>query len=477
MKARSIRFRLTVWYAGLLAAVLVLAGASVYAGLGRYLERALEESLRRQARSIAESFLAAVDRSGEAYVVDEIREHFAPEINGRFVRVTRQRPGRSAVLYASGPARDGSFDPGPLALPGGARAAPPLRYERLPGGGDLLVHTLAFTAPDGNAFLVEAGAPYGPIRVVERGLGLAFALALPLLVALSIGGGYLLMRRALAPIDAITRAAESISSRNLAERLPIPATGDEIERLSLSLNRMVARLERAFQQAGRFSADASHELRTPLAILRGELEAIARRTDLAPDARDTLASALEETEHLGRIVAGLLELSRLDAGEARLEPVRLDLGALAATTAEQMRLLAEDKGVELVCAGGPQIAVEGDRARLKQVVVNLLDNAIKYTPRGGKVEIRVRAAPGEAIVEVSDDGVGIPRDALPHLFERFYRADSARSRALGGAGLGLSIVHSIASAHAGRVEVESSEGGGSRFRVVLPCPESMTGAA
>ena len=312
---------------------------------------------------------------------------------------------------------------------------------------------------------------------MQRGLGLAFALALPLLVALSIGGGYLLMRRALAPIDAITRTAESISSRNLAERLPVPATGDELERLSLSLNRMVARLERAFQQAGRFSADASHELRTPLAILRGELEAIARRTDLAPDARETLASALEETEHLGRIVAGLLELSRLDAGEARLEPVRLDLGALAATTAEQMRLLAEDKGVELVCAGGPQVAVEGDRARLKQVVVNLLDNAIKYTPRGGKVEIRVRAAPGEAIVEVSDDGAGIPRDALPHLFERFYRADSARSRALGGAGLGLSIVHSIASAHAGRVEVESAEGGGSRFRVVLPCPEGMTGAA
>ena len=122
-------------------------------------------------------------------------------------------------------------------------------------------------------------------------------------------------------------------------------------------------------------------------------------------------------------------------------------------------------------------AVEGDRARLKQVVVNLLDNAIKYTPRGGKVEIRVRAAPGEAIVEVSDDGAGIPRDALPHLFERFYRADSARSRALGGAGLGLSIVHSMTSAHAGRVEVESAEGSGSRFRVVLPCPEGMAGAA
>jgi len=470
MSPRSIRFRLTVWYAALLAAVLSLAGASLWVGLGRYLEKNLQDSLAKQARSIAESFLSAVDRSGERYVVDEITEHFAPEINGRFVRVTRERSPRS-VLYASGPARDGGFDPSSLpALTGPAQT---LRHERLPSTAELLVYTLAFQAADGNSFLVEVGAPYAPIRVVQHGLALLFAFALPLLVLLAIGGGYLVMRRALAPIDDLARTAERISSRNLGERLPISATGDEIEQLSLALNRMIARLEKAFEQAGRFSADASHELRTPLTILRGELEVVARRSDLTPEARDVLSSALEETEHLAHIVEALLELSRLDAGEGRLEQVRFDLGALACSTAEQMKLLAEDKGLELVYSSGAAVEVEGDRARLKQVVVNLLDNAIKYTPRGGKVAVAVTSTGDEAILEVSDEGVGIPRAALPHVFERFYRTDSERSRSSGGAGLGLSIVQSITAAHGGRIEVSSTQGRGTSFRVTLPGLDGM----
>jgi signal transduction histidine kinase len=180
------------------------------------------------------------------------------------------------------------------------------------------------------------------------------------------------------------------------------------------------------------------------------------------------ASALEETERLGRIVESLLAISRLDAGEARMERARVDLAELAASTTEQMRLLAEDRGIALRCDAQQAVEVNGDRSRLKQVVVNLLDNAIKFTPAHGAVLVRISAADDNAVLDVHDNGPGIPASALPHLFERFYRVDKARSRQMGGSGLGLSIVKSICAAHGGRVNVESSEGKGSRFRVELP---------
>jgi heavy metal sensor kinase len=279
------------------------------------------------------------------------------------------------------------------------------------------------------------------------------------------------MRRALSPLQEIARSAEQISSRNLNERLPLARTGDEMERLSISLNRMIARLDTAFQHISRFTADASHELRTPLTVLRGELEATAQYSQLPGEVRETIGSALEETERLSKIVQGLLAVSRLDAGEAEMERVRLDLAELAVSTSEQMRLLAEDKNISLSCNAPAGVFVEGDRSRLKQIVVNLLDNAINYTAPGGKVQLNVRASEGRAVLEVKDNGAGIPEDALPHIFERFFRTDKARSREMGGAGLGLSIVQAICIAHGGEVKVESTEGRGSRFSVRLPMAE------
>jgi heavy metal sensor kinase len=276
------------------------------------------------------------------------------------------------------------------------------------------------------------------------------------------------MRRALAPVGAITDTAEQITSRNLSERLPVTRTGDELEALSVALNRMIARIEHSFRHINRFTADASHELRTPLTVLRGELEAIAERPDLPLDVRETIGSTLEETERLSKVVESLLAISRLDAGEALMTRERFNLAELVAGTADQMRLLAEDKQISLQCTVGDCVEVEGDPHRLKQIVVNLVDNAIKYTSEGGTVNVRVDALDGSALLEVSDTGVGIPSEAMPHLFERFYRVDKARSRQMGGAGLGLSIVKSICTAHQGRVSVESSEGNGSRFSVELP---------
>ena len=209
-------------------------------------------------------------------------------------------------------------------------------------------------------------------------------------------------------------------------------------------------------------------------MLRGELEELAQRPNIDREARERIGSALEETDRLSKIVESLLAISRLDAGEARRERKRFDLAELAATTTEQMRLLAEDKNITLQTDAAQAVELEGDRARLKQVVVNLLDNAIKYTPENGAVRVKVSAEDTRAALEVADTGTGIPRDALPHIFERFYRVDKARSRQMGGSGLGLAIVKSIVTAHGGEVKVESAESQGSRFRVELPLVNSKS---
>jgi signal transduction histidine kinase len=231
---------------------------------------------------------------------------------------------------------------------------------------------------------------------------------------------------------------------------------------------MIERLDSAFRYSRRFVADASHELRTPLTVLQGELESLAQQPQLSGELRDRLGSTLEEVSRLAQIVEGLFAISRLDVGEAAAEWLPLDLAQLARSTADQMSLLAEDKEIKVNCQAAPAVWVQGDRARLKQVVVNLLDNAIKYTPQGGAVTLSVAAHDSKAVLEVEDNGVGIPSEALPRVFERFFRVDTARSRDQGGAGLGLAIVKSICTAHHGQVQAASTPGQGSRFSVELP---------
>src|SRR5438477_9624128 len=465
---------MALWYAALLAGALALFGASTYVGLERYLQRSLEESLSKQARSIGDVLLVNIKQSGEDYVDNEITEHYSPEINGRFIRVTRADGRR---IYVSGSPKDGTFDPALVAaprLPVVQEFTEFTREVERSDGHELLLHGLPYRASDGTQFIIEVAAPYNQIESVLRGLLLTFALGLPLIVALAIGGGYLLMRGALRPVDQIRQRAARITSRNLSERLPVVHTGDELERLAVDLNRMIERLEASFHQVNRFSADASHELRTPLTVLQGELESMARSSSNLPiEIRDTIGSALEETQRLAKIVENLLTISRLEAGEARKQLERLDFAELAHSTADQMRLLAEEKHIHLDCNGAEAVEVDADPARLKQIVVNLLDNAIKYTPESGRVSISVMKQGGRAVFEIADTGIGISPDDLPHVFERFYRADKTRSRQMGGTGLGLSIVRSICLAHGGHITVNSTEGRGSLFRVELPLATSI----
>lgn len=469
MNGRSISFRLVAWYAGLLAGIFVILCALLYLDLRRFLVSNLRESQARRAREIANTLLVHVGQTGEPYVANQTEDWFDPEINDRFIRITRSG---GTVIYVSGVPKDGSFDPtGVPPMPVSAK----MEFSReikLTGKKTLLVAALNFKSPGNPAYLVEFGTLLDPVETMLNHVFLQLALGLPLAIIIITAGGYLLVRRALTPVEQITRAAELITQHNLSERLPVAQTGDELERLSVSLNRMIARLDDAFQNSKRFVADASHELRTPLTILRGELESLAEDPRLASEWRDRAAILLEEAVRLSKIVEQLFTLSRLDAGEAQADWSCFDLAELAKTTAEQMSLLAEDKKISIFCEAMQPMPVEGDQVRLKQVVVNLLDNAIKYTPKNGAIQLRVGAVNGHVVLEVEDNGVGIPREALPHIFERFYRVDQTRSVDSEGAGLGLSIVRSICTAHGAEVEAESVVNNGSRFRVKLPLSQN-----
>lgn len=471
MNTRSLRFRLVLWYALWLGVVFISAGMLVYFGLRHYLERQLAVAQIQRAQRIASLVLRNPSTTDRA-LAEDITTRFAPEASGRFIRVIKPD---GTVTYQSSAPLDQSFEP--AEIPPSARQ-PGTRKEKLGDGTELVLATVAAGPANAPRFLIETGESLAPALVELRRLLFLLALSFIAVAGMALGGGFLLVRRALRPVEEITRRAELITSRNLSERLPVPTTGDEFEHLSQALNRMITRLDDAFQHNRRFLADASHELRTPLTVLRGELESLVQEKCLAAEYRERLGSTLEEAERLARIVEGLFAIARLDAGEAQAEWARFDLSQLVAATADQMELLAEDKNLKVISAGTRGVWVVGDRARLKQVVVNLLDNAIKYTPGGGEVGLTVAVQNGKAVLEVTDNGMGIPAEALPHVFERFFRVDKARSRALGGAGLGLPIVKSICTAHGGTVEVHSTSEHGSCFRVELPLaalpPEKVT---
>ncbi len=464
MNVRSISFRLVAWYAGLLAGIFLLLCALWYLDLRHFLENDLREAQARRAHQIGDTLLAHEKQTGEAYVASQTKDWYEPEINDRFIRITR---GDGALIYVSGAPKDGSFDPANVAALSAQLTDETFRNVELPGNQTLLVAALNFKSTGNPDYLVEFGQLLDPVEAMLNHLFLQLVLGLPLAMIIIAVGGYVLVQRALRPVEQITRAAERITQHNLGERLPVAQTGDEIERLSSSLNLMIARLDDAFQNSKRFVADASHELRTPLTVLRGELENLAEDPKVDAEWRERSASLLEEAVHLSKIVEQLFMLSRLDAGEAQTEWTRFDLSELAKTTADQMSLLAEDKGITISFAASGPAPVEGDRVRLKQIVVNLLDNAIKYTPENGAIQLRVAGSNGQAVLEVTDTGIGISAEALPRIFERFYRVDPTRGDGSESAGLGLAIVKAICSAHGAEVEAQSTPGKGSCFRVKL----------
>jgi heavy metal sensor kinase len=450
MNPRSLAFRLAAWYALLLSVTFAIVGFGTFYGLGQYLRSDLRESAQRRSQQVEQFLQTAPADIADASIADAISTRLAPEYNSRYVRVTRAP---AMAVYRSGAPADRSFDPtdiAPLSQPW-----PQTRAARtvVTASGDLLVTAVSIATGSGR-YLIELGYSLLPLESAERRLLGLLAVLLPALVICATGGGYLLVQRALRPVDQMSDTARQISVQDLEARLPVVPTGDALQRLSISLNHMLARLRDSVSTSRRFLADASHELRTPLTIVKGELQEMVACDDCPAQLAERIGSVLEEVARLENLVSGLLMLSRLDTGDAQREWVDVELTQLASATAEQMHLIAEDRAVQLHPGPLAPFTVRGDRGRLKQVIVNLLDNAIKFTPAGGRVSLESRISGSYGILEVRDTGIGIPESALPHIFDRFYRVDEARSREVGGAGLGLAIVHTICSAHGAQIEVD-----------------------
>jgi len=466
MKLASLRIRVTSWYGGLLAVALVIFGMAVWLGLHNYLFTTMQRTLEDESANIIDQFVAHVDAKGVPWLMAEIEESYAPESDGRYIRILRQ----GQVLYQSKNITAASLGSWPLGESGAQGSNGFFRKIAAASAGTILLYTRPWISPSGVRFVVQEAAPTRPIDRILSSLLIALCLLTPVILTGAAVGGYLLMNVPFRPVVALTQQAEQIGTRALGERLPVIPTGDELERLSISLNRMIDRLEDALAHNRRFSADVSHELRTPLTILRGELEPLVEGPHLPLAVLDSVGSALEEIDRMSDIVENLLVISKLDVqGPLPRSPV--NLSALALSTVDQMQLLAEDKQLQIHAATAGETWVPGNRVRLQQVVVNLLDNAIKYTAAGGEVRISIFTERDRGVIEIRDNGIGIPAECLPFVFDRFYRADRARSRESGGTGLGLAIVKAICTAHDGTVALESREGAGTVARVELPlCP-------
>ncbi len=385
---------------------------------------------------------------------EEVLELFGPDDHGGFYFVLWSSDGK--VLSSSENAEDVPF-------PNLERKDDSTEIELFRQRGDFreVIHATAF----GSNVLVGRSVAHDFAMVQE--FTMLLTLAGGVVLAVGLCGGWWLASRAIQPIDAISAAAESISADNLSERIDLQENDSELGRLGAVLNSTFARLEEAFEQQVRFTADASHELRTPLAVLLSKTEVTLSRKRPLEEYREALETCHRAGLRMKALIEELLTLARIDSGELQLRCDRFDLASTAREQTELVRPLAEVKGIEIDCESSPT-EVDADSQRVAQVLVNLLTNALHHTSEGGKVSVCVRQENGSAIVSVTDTGTGIPDDDLPRIFDRFYRADKNRSRADGGSGLGLSICRTLIEAHGGSISVQSERGTGSTFEFRLP---------
>ena len=456
----SLRARLALWYLLMLGAVLLFLGAVVFWEVRGSLYQGVEGML--EARAAAVSSQVVVGATGPHYRGgDAPREEAetAVYLFGAHGRLRDQIAGAAEL-----PPRPGILSAALRGSQGGVTVKES-RYYMIP----------VLDRQERVAGAIQVVTSLDTVNDQVNKLLALLLLAAPALLAVATAGGVFLAGRALAPIDRITRTARAIEAGNLAGRLGLAPRDDEVGRLAATFDSMLDRLERAFVQQERagaqqrqFAADASHELRTPLTIIKGDLDVLLRRQRSAEEYEEVVRDVDEEVTRLGGLVEDLLTLARADSGQAELAREFVYLDALVDETAAGVRRLAEAKGVVVETRLAPDIAVVGDPVRLRQLVVNLLGNAVKYTPTTGRVRVTLGAVADQARLDVADSGIGIAPEDLPHVFDRFFRADKARARAEGGTGLGLAIARWCAETHGGRIDVRSRPGEGSVFTVWLP---------
>jgi len=456
---RSLRLRLTLWYVLLLAVILAGFSAGIYLTLRHNLYGGLDDTVRNRANVLLEVLQYEGGRPTLAAVVSSAD----PNEGESFARVFDSSGGVTFdnTVAAGGIAVDRQAVES--ALSGETRS-------RNVSAGDetFRVRTLPIEQDGRISGVLEVGESRGDISDTLRILLVILAVAYPLTLGVASFGGVFLAGRALSPIDRLTGLARRISAEDLSQRLDLKLPDDEVGRLARTFDEMIGRLEAAFRRQREFTADASHELRTPLTAIKGQVEVALGKPRDAGSYREVLQVVNEEVDRMIRLVGSLLTLARADAGQTPIASEAINLPELVAAAVEQVRPVMERRDVELLVEPGPAVTLRVDEDLLLQLLLNLLDNAGKYTPSGGRVTVGWAVDDGRAEVRVRDTGVGIPPVHLPHIFERFYRVDKARSRAAGGAGLGLSICRWIAEAHGGSISVESAPGEGTAFVVKLP---------
>jgi heavy metal sensor kinase len=460
MRRLSIGVRLTLWYLAIFALAQVIFGAGMWFILRHNLYDIVDDGLESQVDDL-KSFLGAQKKDATlAKISEEVEETYAIEHSGNYLQIYAEN---GELIYQS------SFlQSHQLAL------APPENIDRPIFRRRWFEHRpfrfmLLKLNVNGHTYAVEMGAPADDaVETLSlfRSYLLMFA---PLLLLVAAGGGYWLSRRALSPVDALVRTARDIGGTNLNSRLQKLETGDELQRLSDTLNEMLGRIETAFLRITEFTADASHELRTPVSLIRTEAELALRRSRGEAEYKEALRHILLESERTTALIEQLLSVARADSGRETLHMQPVDLRQTLRSVVDGWQQVATLRSLQFSASiATNDSVVMGDEAALRRVADILLDNALKYTPSPGSVKLTLEQKGESAIIAVQDSGLGIAEEDQPKIFERFYRVDKARSREQGGAGLGLAIAQWIVSQHHGSIVVESRPGQGATFRVELP---------
>jgi heavy metal sensor kinase len=485
----SVRVRLTFWYTGLLALFLGVLSVVTYFIFWQSTLQRTDSNLAE----LSEAFLTTVqaelpDNTGpdgvkfsvqEAIVEHRFRDHvFAVyDPNGEFLTSSQDSPLKSPDdTSPAGLLSSASFR---RLLDDSARSE--RWFGKVKGGRNGYRGFVRRFPLKGRTYTLVILQSLHPQEEMLEEVRHTFAWVIPIAILLASVGGYFLARKSLAPVVAMSDQAGRIGAENLHERLPVQNARDELGRLAASFNQLLERVDQSFERQRRFMSDASHELRTPAAILRGESEvALSRAERPAGEYRESLSVLHAEAQRLTQIVEDLFTLTRADAGQYPLSPREFYLDELVADCAHATRSLALAKHITLTCEVPEELLIRADEALLRRMIVNLLDNAIKYTPEGGRVQVFCERAGAEYTVSVADSGPGIPPESQPRVFERFFRVDKARTRSErdgGGAGLGLAIARWIADAHHGRLILARSDASGSVFTAYLPAPVSVPAAA
>lgn len=464
--AFSIRTRLTFWYTTLLFVGLIAFGAIFsYSLLKIFIYR-----MDNQIISIADMMVhTVINPTGKVFIPSDfdvmLERFFGVRTAGSYIQVLDPHGG---ILAKSSNMRDISITVPPPTYHAAFGGATTYEVVRKVGKYPMRVVTKPIFHGGRLVAIVQVGTSLEGTEEIFHSLAYILILGIIASVVVAAAVGWFLAKKALKPVAEITETARKITAENLDERIRSDVPQDEIGRLAATMNEMIERLEKSFKQIKQFTGDASHELKTPLTILKGEIEMALRSKDDVQYMKEVLRSSMEEIDRMNYIVKSLLDLARMDVEKGALayEPVRLD--RVLTDRYEHLKKHAFDNRVSLDILENMPVVVRGDQVRLSQLVYNLIDNAIKYTPAGGRVEVRLVETGGWAVLKVRDTGVGISAEDLPFVFDRFYRVDKARTREVGGAGLGLSICREIVEAHGGTIGAESAPGAGSVFTASFP---------